>query len=92
MILLKRIRRLVRNPRRLYMLALLTISDMAALGPTSLTPWKVRLLADLVENVERVMSGESIRLPEELISQVTGDLAPEVRERVRSFLQSMPPE
>ena len=57
-LLLKRLQRLIRTPARLHMLALLTVADLAALNPTALTPWKCRLLTDLVNSLESLMAGE----------------------------------
>jgi len=90
--LLRRMRRLVRSPRRLHMLALLTVADLAALSPTALTPWKCRMLVDLVENLEGLMAGEEPWLEEEVWERMVSELDPEVRERVMAFLQAMPPE
>lgn len=90
--LLRRLCRLIRSRERLHMLALLTIADLAALNPTVLTRWKCRLLADLVENIERMMAGEDLRPVEVRDRLVMADIGPDEREQAIRFLESMPPE
>ena len=91
-VLLKRLRRLIRTPERLHMLALLTVADLAALSPTALTPWKCRLLVDLVESLEGLMAGEIPWAGTEIWDELLEELDLETRERVSCFLRTMPPE
>lgn len=91
-VLLKRLHRLIRTPRRLHMLALLTVADMAALSPTTLTTWKCRLLVDLVDRLESLMVGEILEPPEDVWVHLAEQLPREVQDRVLSFLKSMPPQ
>ncbi|MFC1627773.1 [protein-PII] uridylyltransferase [Gemmatimonadota bacterium] len=90
--LLKRMCRLIRSPERLHLLALLTIADLAALNPTVLTPWKCRLLVDLVENIQRMMAGEDLKLVEVRDGLERADIGIDEREQAFRFLASMPPE
>ncbi len=90
--LLKRMCRLIRSPERLHLLAIVTIADLAALNPTVLTPWKCRLLADLVENIQRMMAGEDLRLIAVRDGLEQADIGPDEREQALRFLESMPPE
>lgn len=91
-VLLKRLHRLIRSPRRLHMLTLLTIADLAALSPTALTPWKCCLLVDLTENLEGLMSGQSPWMVSEVWDRLLGELSGEIKDQVSSFLKSMPHE
>ncbi|MFC1500675.1 [protein-PII] uridylyltransferase [Candidatus Zixiibacteriota bacterium] len=90
--LLKRMCRLIRSPERLYLLAIVTFTDLAALNPTILTPWKCRLLVDLVENIQRMMAGEELRQVEVREGLEQADIEPDERDRAITFLESMPPE
>lgn len=91
-LLLKRLQRLIRTPERLHMLTLLTVADLAALNPVALTPWKCRLLTDLVNRLESLMAGERPWLADDIVDMDLDELGDKARRDVISFLKSMPSE
>lgn len=88
--LLRRLRRLIRTKRRLHLLALLTVCDMAALSPNALSAWKCRLLADLVDRIEALIEGAPKTPGEVAREAVLASLPFEVQERIARFLDEMP--
>jgi len=68
--------------RRIPLLATFTIVDIRATNPEAWTPWKERLLNEVVSNLENPESTSAIQLAR---------LAPEWVERLDSFLVSMVP-
>jgi [protein-PII] uridylyltransferase len=86
----RRLRRIIRTPRRLHLLGFLTVCDMAALSPNALSAWKCRLLVDLVARVERLMEGVP-EAPEKAIHEaVISTLPADIRDRIDEFLDEMP--
>jgi [protein-PII] uridylyltransferase len=88
--LLRRIRRLVRTPRRLHLLALLTVCDMTGLSPSFLNAWKCRLLADLVDRVEALMEGAPLPAEEQAREDALAGFPAGVHDRLAEFLDTMP--
>jgi [protein-PII] uridylyltransferase len=88
--LLRRLRRIIRTPRRLHLLALLTVCDMAALSPNALSAWKCRLLADLVERVEGLMEGVPVAPEKTACEAIISGLPADIRDRVEEYLDEMP--
>ena|GEM_PF-822807 len=91
-ILLTRLQRIIRTPRRLHLLALLTLCDMAALGSSVLTRWKAGLLAELIAGVERIMAGDRITSRRERIAELLIDLPDDERDHLETWLAGMPAE
>jgi len=91
-VLIERLCRLVRTPRRLHLLALLTLCDTAALGPNVLTRWKARLLLELVGTVERALRGEQALHRCERVERLLASLPASERESLGVWLDAMPPE
>jgi [protein-PII] uridylyltransferase len=88
--LLRRLRRIIRTPRRLHLLALLTVCDMAALSPNALSAWKCRLLADLVERVQGLMEGVPVTPEKAIHEEIVSALPLDIRDRIDEFLDEMP--
>ncbi|MFO7769468.1 MAG: [protein-PII] uridylyltransferase [bacterium] len=90
--LIQRLVRIVRTPRRLRLLGLLTVCDLAAVGPGVLTPWKGRLISDLTGRVAARLAGEGVPGPErERERLLEGAPAGELPE-LEAFLAGMPGE
>jgi [protein-PII] uridylyltransferase len=68
--------------RRIALLSTFTIVDIRATNPEAWTPWKERLLTEVVTHLENPESGPAIQLAK---------LKPEWVERLDSFLVSMVP-
>jgi [protein-PII] uridylyltransferase len=89
--LIRRIARLVRSETRLRLLTLLTVCDLAAVGPSTLTPWKCRLLFELRDRVLARILGEG-RPDEPPAERLLRLLPGEEQETARDFLEGMPAE
>ncbi|HEY6559271.1 MAG TPA: [protein-PII] uridylyltransferase [Polyangiaceae bacterium] len=75
-------------------LYLLTIADLSTTGPTSMTPWKARMLDELLLATERRLSGSAVAEPARLarlregVHEHWGAEVP--RDFVNEYLDSMP--
>lgn len=72
----------VATPETLKMLYILTLADIRAVGPGTLTAWKRDLLSELFVKTMEILTGESVQVdPEEKINRV--------RELVRAKLRAI---
>ena len=91
----RQLARLVGTEDRLKMLCLLTLADIQAVGPDTLTPWKEDLLWRLyVDTYNRITLGygdEVIASGQSSIAQLRAHRPPEISERqVSDFLEGLP--
>jgi [protein-PII] uridylyltransferase len=70
----------VATPEALKMLYILTLSDIAAVGPGTLTAWKRDLLSELFENTLEILTGEKVvGVQAEKVKQVRDRIADQAR-------------
>jgi len=84
----------VGTPERLAMLYLLTVADANATGPSACSPWRMRLVRDLVSNVDAMLDGRTIggraaRL-EQAEDRIREALSGRPAQDVEAFLRSVP--
>lgn len=90
--LIERLVRIVRTPRRLRLLGIMTVCDLAAVGPGVLTPWKSRLIRDLTREVMAQLTGEGLSGPEGERERLLSDVPAEEAAALEAFLAGMPEE
>lgn len=70
----------VATPEMLKMLYILTLADVSAVGPGTLTVWKKDLLSELFENTLEILTGEKMFVAEpEKVKQVKGWILAQVQ-------------
>lgn len=88
--------RAVATPDLLRKLYVLTVADVAAVGPGTLTAWKMDLLEELYSNTLEILTGERAQVSEaeqveKVRSAVMSRIPPDLNDRAAEMLEKMTP-